>query len=816
MWKSALAVFLLFAMAVAFFWKILVLGQVFFPADILYAHYAGPWATETPWGQDVRAHVHNDYHADAVHQYYPFHYRVREMLQQGVLPLWNPYAFCGSPLMANAQSAVWYPLTLLFSFTPLSVASALGYIALIQLFLSGLAMYFFLREIRVGRFGALVGGTVFMFNGFFMAWLHHPTFHGAGLWLPLILCCMERALTRNSVAWALVGGIPVGMSVLAGHPQVSLYVFFGAAIYALFRLCLRLREGVKTIAFSLVFLCLPFVVGFSLAAIQIIPTLELAQHFPRSPYPFAWYLREHFPYKNLVTFLIPDVFGNHVDKNYFGPVNYVELNGYSGILPLLLAGVACLFRRDRTTLFFVGFLFLALSFLLGTPTFALLYYALPGLDKVNNYRVMYLVTFALSVLAGLGADFVNSSEAKKQQRHPRLFMFGALLIGGLVTLAVMVWAGLYFGIAEPKFAYETHNLTCFFVLLLASLLLLSWWQTAMVPPSLARGAAIAVIFLDMFFFGQKWLTFTDPHLVFPETAMIQFLKKDTDIYRITGTDNILFGASPMIFGISDMRGYDVLFPKRYDEFVANIVGANPLGATMVRIDDPRYFPNRESFAPFFSSRLLDFLNVKYVLVTPEWESVLRPIQGTDGQPKFTLVYANNGLHIYQNRDVLPRAFVVHKAQVIRDKGDLLAELKKIDPGQTVLLEEGSGLTPMATTDREATTSSAHIIENLPSHVVVDVSMGTPGFLVLSDNFYPGWKAFVNGEETKIFRANYTFRAIRLNSGRHRVEFVYDPMTFKVGLGLTLVALGVISGSLVHLLCVYLRPTPTSKAKEGNP
>ncbi len=164
------------------------------------------------------------------------------------------------------------------------------------------------------------------------------------------------------------------------------------------------------------------------------------------------------------------------------------------------------------------------------------------------------------------------------------------------------------------------------------------------------------------------------------------------------------------------------------------------------------------------------------------------IASTSG--RFRLVHSGD-VKIYENRDVLPRAFVVHRARVVGDDAAAVAAMRDaaFRPGEEVLLAEGQPLAAAAG-ERER----VEVVSYQPERVVVAADLAAEGVLVLTDSWYPGWRAVVDGQPVPIHRADVLFRAVRLPAGSHTVEFVYAPASFRIGLAISLAALaGVVIG-----------------------
>jgi hypothetical protein len=162
------------------------------------------------------------------------------------------------------------------------------------------------------------------------------------------------------------------------------------------------------------------------------------------------------------------------------------------------------------------------------------------------------------------------------------------------------------------------------------------------------------------------------------------------------------------------------------------------------------------------------------------------------QERFDLVY-DHEVKIYRNNDVLPRAFVVNRAEYLTDKGAVLGRLTQSDfhPDKTVILEENtSGQLPVHSTDP---TPPAPVIFNRyePNYVQIHLALTQPGWLVLTDTYYPGWKVRVDGNPGRILPADYVFRAVPLEAGSHVVEFIYRPASFLLGLAISLVTIVVL-------------------------
>jgi len=169
---------------------------------------------------------------------------------------------------------------------------------------------------------------------------------------------------------------------------------------------------------------------------------------------------------------------------------------------------------------------------------------------------------------------------------------------------------------------------------------------------------------------------------------------------------------------------------------------------------------------------LPLLNVKYVLL---------PDQLPADPEGFERVYSDE-MAIYRNTRASDRALIVFDHEVERDAATVLARVRSgsFDPAKTLLLEDAPAPVPQAA-DPSIVSAEARIVSYEPDRVVIAARLPRPGFLLLLDNFYPGWRAVAGGRELPIHRADYTFRAVALPAGTTTVEFVYQPLSVRIGL-----------------------------------
>jgi hypothetical protein len=767
-------------------------------------------------------------------QFYPWRKLAVDIIRSGHVPLWNHYLGNGTPLAANLQSAVFYPLNLIYLLIP--VERAMGYSAVVHVILAGLFMYLYGRTIRLSRFASLVAALGYMFSGFLISRLGFLSMTSATPWLPLLFCLAERLVNKRRLSSALLLGLAIGLQLLAGHAQLWYYGVWAVAAYVLVRGWQTAKEGIhgqfcalRSAMSAWLLSALAVLVGLGVAAVQLLPTAELAllsQRQSGAEYEFAM-TYSFWPWR-LITLFAPDFFGNPARGDYWGYASYWEDCGYIGVLPLLLALIAIpiYLRRRRgqgasftpyplSLIPFFSFLcLLSLLLALGKnlPLYPLVFRWVPGFGFFQApARFLYLYTLGVATLAGLGADLVVPSRRLKQISGYGVVVSLAILLATVAVrflpffpveltfvsalsrfaaLLTIAWLFLRYRRKVEFWSRETEPMTKLLHRLGVSPLVP--WQTLV----------IAFIAADLIIFGHALNPTTEPRLYELPTTNGAFLQRENKGYRIftfPGSDyNLKFGKYLLFdgFGSSDVgwlmgwretlmpnlavgeglfsaNNFDPLLVGHYERLMQEVDKGLPrwvdrgLGQT---VDEARLS---------VALRLLSLMNVKYILDYGE-------IPGLD------LIFADS-VWIYRNDDALPRASVVSQVRVISDDEELLVKLSSptFDPYHTVLLQPTPAQEPFCPSVSYPLSLIPLSPEYSPNAVKVEVALDRDGYLVLNDTYYPGWRAYVDGEEKEILRANYAFRAVPLESGQHTVFFEYDPLSFKMGFAISLATWGAI-------------------------
>jgi hypothetical protein len=397
---------------------------------------------------------------------------------------------------------------------------------------------------------------------------------------------------------------------------------------------------------------------------------------------------------------------------------------------------------------------------------------------------------ATSVLAALGLATLLDRPLCREQRALRGGWVGLLVAAMLIVVGLALTAPLLglnegsplTGLAADWYRYNVGNFLRLTLLALACGVVLLLWARG-----LLRGTALTLLLLgialaDLMLFGWKLNPSRAADGLYPEMDSIRFMQSDESIYRtIRGplSRKVFPPNSLAVYGITDVQGYSPVLMDYYVQFLELIEDDIASARTVHSL----------KYADSTASPLLDLLNAKYVITIAEPGEEMTALERSD--PNVGLVY-DGEVKIYENEDALPRAFFVPGYLVVKDPTQALAELGSdgFDPGAYVILEkEPARQTPPADAPRGS--SLVEVVEYTPNRVVVQVDLSADGFLVLSDLYYQGWRAFVDGVEHEVYKADYALRAVQLKAGEHRIELVFDPLSFRIGLVISVGALLVI-------------------------
>jgi hypothetical protein len=786
---TAAAALLYLVLSLAMFAPGLAPGRTLSSSDYLW--------TATPWSSSRPAHIpalgSNRETVDQVVQFQPSLLATRRALPD--IPLWDPYTLSGRPFLGDPQSAVFSPFSLPAYVLPFW--KSLAVMAALKLFVAALGAFLLGRAIGMRFGGSLLTGLVYGLSLWSVTWVSWP--HG-GVWALLPwLCLLAELCVRRPGPLPFAGlGSVVGLQFLAGHPASSFQVLVVVALFWTVRAVVS-RPPWRQVALRLLTLAGALVAGTALAAVALIPFAELLAHSSDATARAEASDLLHQPSRYLLGLFLPDWSGHAKAALDFGP-GLEERAYYVGALPLMLAVAALVLRPTAARVATAAVGAVALAVATGIAPFYDVVVALPGFDAANNGRMAVIAVLSLAVLAGWGLDGLTGSEIASGRR--RAVLGGALALAALpVAIAVAQRdfghdaLGAALGVASGLDAPSSDEPA---VLKLAAVL--EW----IVPAALALALlalglrrrlgvtafvalATLLVILDLFKAGMGYNpALTLDEAIQPTTPALRFLQ-DRRPVRFAALEAAkpltLAHALPpnvaMKYRLPDVRGYVIPTEERYFNLWREVItpGCYYLFCTQDAPPRPR------------ALNALGLLGVGYLLQNhgdPPLRALLPAYEGPDAR-----IYANPG--------VLPRAFLVDRQQLA--PGGDAALTAVTSPGfqarEVAVTEEPIEGLPSESAGSSAAPGAARLVESERERVVVRTAARRPALLVLTDPFYPGWKAKVDGEPASIHRVDYLIRGVRVPAGAHRVEFSYEPASWRAGWILSVLAfLGLAGAALV--------------------
>ncbi|MFN2289830.1 MAG: YfhO family protein, partial [Anaerolineae bacterium] len=727
---------------------------------------------------------------DLVSFLFPTYRFAAAQLSQGELPLWNPHLYGGAPFLADMQSGLFYPLNLLLFFlAPIFRYEALEWMAVLHVFLAGAFMYLCLRYLEPGRPlrmpAAFAGAVAYMFSDMFVVHFGNLNLIAVAAWLPLIFLLFWRALRSRSLGLVIAAGLVLGISTLEGHLQITLMIGLALGLSALVASwsLYKQRPGLRHARhwnWPLLALMVTAAVAMGLSALVLLPAIEYARLSPRAVLPYREAARYSLVPALLGELWVPGLFSSREPLLYWGVWDRVAA-GYLGVFSLLLAGLAVLLHRGRRLglLLVLGLAGLLLA-LGGASIFhGWAYLLLPGFDQLRApARFVLILDFALAALAALGLDRLLSPLDRQSRRSFESAWRALLWFGAGAAIVGGAWAYLVVYQAQdrdPTLFWRVSAASSSVIFALAMFGSALAWLAARRSGRLSRPAlgwlAAGLIFVDLASVGAYAdLGHHPPTEGYDHPQVVEFLKNEPGFFRIDSRTNINDVWQPdlaLLAGLYDVGGVD-----------------NPL----VVADVDRYWQATGGR----SAALYDFLGARYVLGSKEVEL---------DWDKFSLAFEGDPeVNVYRNETALPRAFVVPEAIFAGDHEEAWEMVHRagFDPGVSVVLEGGQPLTPQ-TAGQAAGTPVVRVSRYEPDVLEIQVEAPASGYLVLSDPYYPGWQAKVDGEPVELLRANYAFRAIPIPAGSHTATMAFRPNTWRAGLvltTLTVLALLAVAGTVL--------------------
>ncbi len=675
---------------------------------------------------------------------FPLQVFARETLIKGEITFWNPYFYAGIPFLADIISVLFYPLSILLHI--FSYSEAIRLFILLHHLLIIFIFYIFCRSLCLKAFSSLIGAIIIGFTGITVSLMTVFTFLG-GVFLFLVgVLLLEEIYKRKrfNLDWAILVGFCVTFMFLSAAPEVLIFfILFG------FTFICSIKKKEDRIKISL-FLGVAFILMGLFSAFQVLPFVEFVNLSTRGDFlTYANATNWSFELKEIFRFFISNSM-QHMEfySKLIGQV-YIK-NLYMGILPILMGGGSYFFLKKGTLWKRLIFLSFILSPGKNFPSYYLCYRYLPFFGKIR-YPVKFLILslVGFSILACKCFEKLTRLHfQKKLQTSP------------------------------PKNTFLTKQILLALV--------------------------IIVIIFDLFISNMNYdPLLKDKRLFFEKPLILSYLKRDKNFWRILISPQTNTWLN--LIAVPYLSYADRLqFTKNYLRFNLSMLEKvyNTEGWLSLTIRDYNKFMDtiKNQPAPSLSRNLIDFLGIKYI--------VSRNYLNEKG---FSLKKEDKFVKIYENKNSLPHTFLVPTAKIlIKDRILNYLLSNEFDPRKEVVIEkpisgfriprrirlrrtlrggQDSGDRRQKAGDRYTMQDArCQILKYEPNEVKIKCYLERRGWLVLSDTYYPGWKVYINGIKHKIYKANYCFRAVYLNKGYNFVIFKYIPMSFCIGLWVSLISL----------------------------
>lgn len=654
-------------------------------------------------------------------------------------------------MLANFQSALFFPLNLIYLILPFHIAWTVLVIS--QPLLATVGMFLLIK---------------YLFHHP-SSIIHHPLSiiflslaYGFSSWMSVWIEWNIHGFVYALLPWALWGIvkknnlitiITIIMIILSGHPQMAVIGITALAIASL--VWKRFKWFSKILVLSAL-----------ITAVQWLPTLRYYQQASREKQSGEFsYDKTLLPWLQIPQLLAPNFFGNPATGNFSGKLDFLESTAYSGIAILgfaLLGLISYKFSyiplKNKSSdsgsgliqKFCLAVLCLIVLLVFPTPVSLMLgKLNIPILSTSVASRWLMLWPLATILLAAAGIKYislrnflqsnsVSQTSVKPDEARPGLYMPAILIL--ILTLSLWIYAFFL----PPGFRSVTiRNLII--PTSIAGLFLLTFsFRLA----DRQFGMKIFLFTLGIFsiwelvLFGWKTMPYTEKRFIYPETPLLAKLQElSRGGSRFAATDgSVLESNFATYYGLYDLSGYDALYPRRIGEMVwtagNNGIPVNDFSRSTVVV------PVKQSDA---RNNLWNLAGVRWIINKDDMLANHPGQKSNDLSSDFKLIWEEGKWQIYENTKAYPRAFFISDIPPI----SLISSITPIIP--------------------------AEIISYMPNKVEISINAPADGYLVLTDAFYPGWKASVDGIGINIVPAYGAFRAVPVVSGTHMVQFIYNSL-----------------------------------------
>jgi hypothetical protein len=687
---------------------------------------------------------------DIIDQAYPWRYFIGECLQNGNLPLWNPYQLLGSPIHADPQSSAWYPVTWFFGYLFGYDIYVISFDFFLHIFLAGMGMFYLAKQLKFRNETAFIMGVSYMLSGFFIGNAQHFMWIISGTWIPFIIGSFLALKNSPSISGAIKLGLAFFMIMTGGYPAfVFLLIYLLAAIFILFTVEYIRKKEYRTIIRFSKYLGISAIFTILAGMVVLVSVYHLQDAMTRGAgVTLRQALFGAFTPKSFISFILP--FASIRDMDFYG-TDLSMSDAYFGLLTLVffLAGLT-IRRKKLVNLFLVWGLFcLAASVGSALPVREFLYHYVPFMN-LFRFPALFRIFFILSFI-------IVAAYAFDEWRN------GGLNLVKKLRITTLMMAGLLLGFVVYALFRKDLNILYF----IKNQLLISSEKSLIVQHILFQGL-IQLIFLGLFFLLiTKW-----QFKKYALAAIILIAAIDMVIAtRLNAPYTIYYD----LFKSKDIYAHASQFPEGFP-----VPGTGPV----VENKDTRNL----SYQALWRNMNIFLKQVSYEGYNPLHLKGFEEM--ADNHPKLFETILQNPLIYLADRvsqlDSLPfheKDSNYLKGRVYFDEEDYL--MLKVEG---LRLNEGDSITMTAFS---------------PVEVQIASKTKDKALVNLLQNNYYGWTATIDGKPAKILTANMSFICVQVPAGEHEVVFSYDPLGVKIGFWISLMAL--IVGMVLIICGMKLKP-----------
>lgn len=730
-----------------------------------------------------------------------------EALRSGELPFWTPHVGTGAPFLANFQAGVFYPPNWLFAALPFFA----GFNALVvcHFLLGGVSAYLLGRTLRLGAVAALAGALTWMLGGYFASLLNLMNALQAAAWAPALAASLVAHLDRRSAgSWFLVVLVAT-LALLAGEPQTFLLAGLVAAVTGVLHVsrhptarCRPLRLAVGLAAAGVVVL--------GLVGVQLLPTIELLGHSSRQG-GLSFEEASTFSLEpiRLIHLLVPTDFR---DPEFSFGLRSAIGRGDPWLFSIYLGPVWLLLfwfawrndsrRRDVAVWSVLGLVGLVVALGAHTPLFPFLFERVPGFGSFRfPEKFFFLTSFGAALIAGCGAEALLERRGGRGDRIAATLLLAGLLgvrfAFALGRAPLEKWAARWQNprmMGDFDFAYGVWgaNLTKLLIIATIGVLLIALHRRRAIRARAFGGLLVGLLATDLLI-AHRDLNPVVERGFYEATPLVAGAMSLDDVRRrhryqstdLETTSGRFLGRSGAALELQKWWLQQLMIPNVGQRF--HVLAPDAWDAIKLEaFEDARAFYEILE-EPWRRWRLLRLHSVKYVYseVPLSTEGEAHPLELDPALPG----------HLYRLNDPLARAYVVPRAVRVPDPVAAINTVLGLDfdASRTVALVDSTA--PAGTEPGPAraggSPGSARIVHEDWDGVRVRLDYDGHGFLVLTDTYYPGWSALVDGQERPIELANFFFRAVEVRPGDREVVFRFRSRSFETGAWTSAATLGLL-------------------------